>query len=437
MLHSALQDRDPSAIVSSPTAGRQPAREAHAHEALLSIEEACRRAAAFVLRPLGTEEVPLAHAIGRTLSVDHVAARACPPFDQAAMDGYALSVGTGAPAGLDLHVSARVAAGDDAAHRLRPGEAARIFTGAPIPAGADAVVMQEQVGRANGSIVLRSRVLAGEHLRRRGEDVAPGDILVRAGQRLDVRHVAILAAQGCTTVCVARRPRIAIVSTGSELRCASDGVAGDAQIYDSNRPMLVALATAAGLEVTDVGCHMDDPRQIAGVLRSASHGHHLVVTTGGVSVGEEDHSSEALRLAGGIGESLRTGMKPGKPALVGRIGMSVYLGLPGNPVSALLSWSLLGRAVLAAMGGHTFTRPVGMALPLEGALSRKAGRTEFIPAALADAGGATLVRLLSGNSAKLRPLVQADGLAEIPAEVAAAPAGTSVRFHPFASLLNG
>jgi molybdopterin molybdotransferase len=293
--------------------------------------------------------------------------------------------------------------------------------------------MQEHVVREGDSIVLRRPVPPGDHIRRRGEDVAPGDLLAMTGQRLDPRHVALLAAQGIATVRVRRRPRVAIVSTGDELLPAG-GTCGSASVYDTNRPMLMGLAAGAGLDIADYGCAPDDPEALADVLRAAAAACDLVVTSGGVSVGEEDHSSRALERAGGTGESLRIGMKPGKPALVGRIGAAVYLGLPGNPVSALVSWSLLGRAIIAALEGRRFAPPLGLPVALEGALLRKSGRTEFMPARLAWHDSEPRLQILPGGSARLRPLAEADGFAEVPAHVSTAAAGSTLAFHPFEKL---
>lgn len=402
---------------------------------LLSIEEACARAARYAAPLLASEAVPLAHASGHTLAADVHAVRSCPPFDQSAMDGYALSAGDGLDAGSRLPVQSRVAAGDAGAP-LGAGMVARIFTGAPIPSGADAVVLQEKVQCQGRYIVLERKVAPGEHIRRRGEDVASGDRLLAAGQRLDPRHVALLAAQGITHVAVRPRPRVAIVSTGNEILPPGSPDVNPAAIFDSNRPMLLALAAAAGLPATDAGCVRDDSRELAAVFRSLARSCDLIVTTGGASVGEEDHARSALARAGGMGEAMKIALKPGKPAVVGRIGGAAYLGLPGNPVSALVSWSLLGRAVLSALEGRRFVRPSGFPLPLVSPLARTAGRTEFRPARLSEAAHGTGIEVLGSNSSRLRPLAEADGLVELPACLAALPSGTTVTFHPFEGLFS-
>ena len=401
---------------------------------LLSIDDACRIAADYATPRHRVETVRLTAALGRTLAHDALAVHPCPPFAQSAMDGYAVFAGAALPPGTVLAVEGRVAAGQHAAP-LRLGAAARIFTGAPIPAGADTIVMQERTQRVGDTIVLRDTVRPGEHVRREAEDVCPGSTLAEAGQHLDARHVALFAAQGLAAVKVRSRLRIAVVSTGDEIRDGGGPAGGLASgICDSNRPMLLALVAQAGQEAVDGGGVPDDPARLANVLRALSASCDLIVTTGGVSVGEEDHSASALTRAGGTGETLRIALKPGKPALVGRIGGAAYLGLPGNPVSALVSWSLLGRSMLAALEGCRFRRPRGVRVPLANPVLRKAGRTEFMPARLVERGDEVLLQVLGSTSARLRPLVDADGFVELPADLHSAPAGSALPFLPFERL---
>ncbi|HYF53005.1 MAG TPA: gephyrin-like molybdotransferase Glp [Salinarimonas sp.] len=417
-----------------PERASNTAEVASAPLGLLSIEAACRRAAAYAGAVDGLETLPLFLLPGRTLARNIEAAHACPPFAQSAMDGYAVATGGGLLPGTVLAVVGRVAAGQ-AGGPITAGAASRIFTGAPLPPGADAVVMQERVDVLDGGIALRDPVRAGEHVRRMGEDVTPGSLLVEAGIRLDARHVALLAAQGLAALEVRRRLRVALASTGDELLAPGGLPGAGTGIFDSNRPMLLGLLARAGHDVIDVGCVPDDPASLAGVLASLADHADLIVTTGGVSVGEEDHSATALARAGGIGETLRIALKPGKPALVGRVGAAAYLGLPGNPVSALVSWSLLGRAMVGALEGRPFQRPLGLGVALAGPLLRKAGRTEFMPARLATANGEPMLQVLGSTSARLRPLVDADGFVEVPAHVASAQSGTRLPFHAFERLL--
>ncbi|WP_188915330.1 molybdopterin molybdotransferase MoeA [Salinarimonas ramus] len=401
--------------------------------AKLSIDAALARAAAWASPVTDVDFLPLGAAAGRFLAHSVRARLSSPAFDRSAVDGYAVRAGAGLEAGERLPVIGRIAAGARGT-RLREGEVARIFTGAPIPPGADAVVMQEDVRQDGNAIVLARPVHAGAHIRPAGEDVALGDRLAEGGARVDARLIALLAAQGIAMVATRRRPRVAVLSTGDEV--AEPGAPlGPAAIYDANRPMLLALLEVSGCETVDAGIVRDDPREQAQRLSMLAERCDLIVTSGGASVGEEDYAARAAHLAGGDAEPLAMALKPGKPALVGRIGAAAFLGLPGNPVSALVVFSLLGRAMLARLAGSTPSPPQGLPVPLAEPLSRKPGRTEFVPARLLRENGMVRLALLSSNSARLQPLVDADGFAEIPADVAHAAPGTPAAFHAFAGLL--
>ncbi|SCY92906.1 gephyrin-like molybdotransferase Glp [Microvirga guangxiensis] len=398
---------------------------------LVDIDTACARAAAYADPIAETETVAVHGAGGRTLAEDVSAGVAMPAFDQSAMDGYAVALGdTMLPAGTRLPVVGRIPAGE-AAVPLSPGHAVRVFTGAPLPAEADAVLMQEHGWRDGDDLVLHRMLRSGDNIRRRGEDIERGDSLLSWGVRLDARHVALLSAQGRSAVAVLRRPRVAVISTGSELIQPGSSLVGPS-VYDSNRPMVMTLAAQAGLDVVDGGWVRDDPDALAAILQEVSTQCDLVVTTGGASVGEEDHSAPAVARAGGACETLRIALKPGKPAVVGRIGAAAYLGLPGNPVAALVSWLILGGAVVAALEGRPFRRRPGCPMPAASRFERRPGRTEFAPGRLVGDGGSPAVEILGrGGSARLRPLVEADGLVEIHPLHAPVEAGDVILFHPF------
>ena len=398
---------------------------------LIDIDTACERAAAHATCIAETEIVDLHRAPGRTLAEPICATLAMPAFDQSAMDGYAVALGGGmVPGSTRIPVVSRIAAGDTGSP-LPVGHAARIFTGAPLPPGAEAVLMQEHGWRDGDDLVLHRMLRPGDNIRRSGEDIEAGDELLSPSTRLDARHIALLAAQGRASVMVRRRPRVGVISTGNELRQPGSALS-EATIYDSNRPMLMALVAQAGLEVIDGGWVPDHPDIIADALQNLSRSCDFLVTTGGASVGEEDHSATAVARAGGTSETLRIALKPGKPAVVGRIGDAAYLGLPGNPVSALVSWLIVGGAVVATLEGRIHRRRTGCPMPATSRFERRAGRTEFAPAriVLTDAGpGVAIVG--RGGSARLRPLVEADGLAEIHALHAPVEPGAMVLFHPF------
>jgi molybdopterin molybdotransferase len=399
-------------------------------DGLISIEQACSRATAYASAIEEHEEVSLGDTLGRTLAVPMTSVLPLPPFDQSAMDGYAVSARDGLPSGAALGIAGRMAAGDGELP-LPQGSALRILTGARIPRGADAVVMQEHVVHGDGGIVLTRMARSGDNIRRCGEDVQVGEVLLQPGERIDARHVALLAAQGFERTCVRRKVRIGVLSTGNEL-CSQGERLTEASYFDSNRPMILALARQSGANIVDGGIVRDDPHLIAGALSELARRCDLIVTTGGVSVGDEDHSMVALVGARGRGETLKVALKPGKPAVVGAIGPTAYLGLPGNPVAALVSWLLLGGAVLAALDGRR-TRPLpGMRLPLVHAFNRRPGRTEFAPARIVQVSGGSAVEILGrGGSARLKPLAAADGLVRIEPLHAPVGQGDEVLFHPF------
>jgi molybdopterin molybdotransferase len=377
----------------------------------------------------GEETVPLRAAAGRVLARPAIAASAFPAFDHAAMDGWALSL----PAsGTTFRIVGRVAAGAGAPRRLAPGEALRIFTGAPIPEGADAVLRQEDA-EAAGDVVLPSVLpQPGQHVRRAGEDVARDSALLTAGTLLDARHLALLAAVGSAEVTVRRRVRIAVLSTGTELVEAGSERSGSG-IYDANRPMLLALLQSPWADVADHGIVPDDPTSLAACLSAAASGVDLVVTTGGTSVGEEDHLVAAVRAAGGNAVVTRMAVKPGKPAVFGTFGSTLLCGLPGNPFAALVSAVLFSRPVAESLAG----RP---ALPLAPIPARSGfshhhapGRLEFIPASVQGYldGGAPVLARLGGGAARLRPLVESDGLAVISPFHGDVASGGEIGFLPF------
>lgn len=402
-----------------------------AAEGLIDLDAACARAARYTAAIQESSRVPLWDAAGRTLMEAVSADLPMPMFDHAAMDGFALAVpGSMLSAGACLPVSGRIAAGDPASV-LEAGRAARIFTGAPLPVGANAVAMQEHVSFENGSCVLLRDIKAGDNIRQRGEDISEGDALLSAGERLDARHIALLAAQGRVSIAVQNKIRVGVISTGNELR--QPGTKLDpATIYDSNRPMIMALAAQAGLAVTDGGWVPDEAVAIANVLERLSKCCDLIVTTGGAAAGDEDHSAKGAKMAGALLETLNIAIKPGKPAVVGRLNTAVYLGLPGNPVAALVSWLALGGAIMAAFQGRPFRRRPGCALPALSHFERRPGRTEFAPARLVACAGGSGVEIVGrGGSARLRPLAEADGLVEIGPLHAPVRAGEPVLFRPF------
>jgi molybdopterin molybdotransferase len=393
----------------------------------LLAPEAARSRLLAGARPVeGTETLGLAEALGRILAVAPASRLDLPPHDQSAMDGYGLRAEDLAPGRLPRVVRA-VAAGAAPGGPLAAGEAARLLTGAALPAGTAAVVMEEHVRILEGRVQPMRRLREGDNIRRRGEDVARGDTLAPAGTRLDPRHVALLAAAGVEDVSVRRRVRVAILSNGDEL-C---GV-----VNDSNRPMLRAMLARPEVACTDLGLLPDDRAAISAVLRDAAGSHDLIIASGGVSGSDADHLPAAVADAGGVVETLRLALKPGKPLAHGRIGAALCLCLPGNPLAALVSMLVFGRPLVARLAGDAAPAGTGLAAVAGEGFARKPGREEYAPARIIGhdrTGLPVLVREGRGGSARLLPLSRADGLLWLPAGCADVSEADPLRFHPFST----
>ena len=397
---------------------------------LLSIAEA-RAAVIAGARPVaGEEAIPLAMARGRILARDLASPRALPVFDHSAMDGYAVAL---APNAADYRLVGRVVAGQASNARLSPGEAVRIFTGAPLPAGADAVAMQENVTAGNGAITLTQPLRVGDNVRRAGEDVAVGDALAPAGSVVDARHIGLAAAVGLPALPVRRKARVALVSTGDELM-ETGGALAPGQIFDSNRPMLAAALERPALDLVDFGVLRDDRATIAAFFARVAPEFDLIITTGGASVGDEDHIAAALAAAGGAIDVARVAIRPGKPFTYGRLAGASIAILPGNPFAAFVAALLFTRPMIERALGL----PVRDFEPLPAragfAQARTRERVEFVPARVArrDGDGTPVIeRLGRGGSARLQPLIAADGLAVIAPGEAPVAMGDSIGYLPF------
>ena len=340
-----------------------------------SVEAAAKAVAARIER-LGTERVPLASAGGRILADDIHAARALPIFDNSAMDGYAAR---SAELPATLPVVGLVAAGQVMTDPVPPGVAIRILTGAPMPAGLDTVVIQEDA-KVDGSNVTLPASPVGDNVRRAGEDINPGETAVTAGWRLGPGSLGLLAALGLVEVSVVRRPRVALITTGDELvDVTTTPLPG--QIVDSSAHMLGAMITACGGEPSYFGIAKDDPISLAAMIASAFD-HDAIITTGGVSVGDRDHVRTALAAAGVELELWKVAMKPGKPFSFGMNGRVPVFGLPGNPVSSFVVFELFVRPALLAMGGATVTQRPRAPVHLVRGYRKQAGRAHYIRARL-------------------------------------------------------
>ncbi len=401
--------------------------------ALMPVNEAIARSLSLASAVDGIELVALEDAIGRVLARDLTAPFALPPFDNSAMDGYAVRSSDLAGAGpWQLKVAGRVAAGDDAgqAGTLRPGQAYRIFTGAAIPAGADAVIMQEHVERDGDIITLHESVDAGSCVRKQGEDAPKGSLLLAKGSLIGAREVGAIASVGLAEVAVLCKVSIALFCTGSELRQPGQSLA-PGQIYNSNRYMMIAALRQPWIQLHDMGAVADDPKLLRDALVSASRKADMVVTTGGVSVGEEDHMVRQLMAAGGEIEVMKIAMKPGKPLSIGRLNGAVYVGLPGNPVAAFTTWKIIASRVARKLSGQSEAQVAVIQVEAEQGFTRRPGRQEFRPAKIVgfSANGRPQVRLLDQSfSAKISLICKSDGFAVIPAASTCIASGECLEF---------
>ncbi|MFN6951521.1 MAG: gephyrin-like molybdotransferase Glp [Albidovulum sp.] len=389
----------------------------------LTVDDARLRAVAAACPVAGTEVLAVDLAIGRVLAKPVMAASALPPFDNSAMDGYAIRLADLPGEGpWRLPVTRRIVAGDRATHALAPGEAARIFTGAPIPSGADAVVMQEGVTRSGIDIVLTARPRIGQNIRRRGEDVGLGAQALAAGVSLTPPRLALLAGCGVPYVTVRQRVRVAILSTGDELAEAGTPLALG-QIYNSNRVLLrTTLSRLPWVEITDMGILPDDRSAIRGAIRQAALSHDAVISSGGVSAGEEDHILDALRAEAAELDVLKVAIRPGKPLTVGRLGRALYFGLPGNPYAAAITFSQSARPALRRVAGLTEEADTWLPAVAGFTYQRRTGRREYVPVTWDrrdTMGRPVLERLGQGASASLSPIACAKGIAVIPADLGA------------------
>ena len=401
---------------------------------LMALDEALAALLAQAAAPLAQEEVSTFDADGRVLAQDIVSALQVPAFDNSAMDGYALRCADVAAAGTALPVSQRIAAGSVGAP-LQSGTAARIFTGAPVPPGADAVVMQEDcVAQDDGTVRVQAVPRAGQNIRRAGEDIAQGAVVLRAGTRLTPAALGLAASIGLARLPVARRPRVALFSTGDELvmpgELAPEQLPPGA-IYNSNRFFLRALLQRLGCEVTDYGNLPDQREATIEALRSASGSHDVVLTSGGVSVGEEDHVKPAVQQLGRL-DLWQVAIKPGKPFACGRVGGAHFIGLPGNPVSSLITFLMLVRPFLLRLQGVENVAPRSVAASAHFDWPKPEKRREFLRVRHNGAGGLDLFP--HQGSGVLTSTVWGDGVVDHPAGQTIAH-GDVVRFIAFSELM--
>ncbi|MGE5766774.1 MAG: gephyrin-like molybdotransferase Glp [Bacteroidota bacterium] len=376
-----------------------------------------------------TETVAVTEALGRVLAAPQTSAITVPPADNSAMDGYAVRVADVAAPGVRLPVSQRILAGS-VGEPLMPGTAARIFTGAPVPPGADAVLMQEDCAAEGESVVVNALPRRGENIRRAGEDIEAGAEILAAGARLGAAEMGLAASVGLAELPVYRKLKVACFFTGDELATPGEPLA-PGQIYNSNRYTLTGLVNGLGCELVDLGIVPDTLEATETALARAAREADVVITSGGVSVGEADYVKAAVEKLGRV-EMWKVAMKPGKPLVYGRVGEADFIGLPGNPVSAFVTFGLFVRPFLLKRMGAANVLYRAFAVQADFAWTRPGARREFLRARLQPNG--RLALFPNQSSGVLTSCAWADGLVDVEIGGTVQP-GDWVRFIPFSELL--
>ena len=402
---------------------------------MLSFEEALEKLLAAAQPVDEVRSLPITAVAGRVLAATQRSTVAVPPLDNSAMDGYAVRLADVLEAGVCLPVSQRIPAGT-VGTTLQPGSAARIFTGAPVPPGADAVVMQERCELADSGVRINHVPRLGENIRRAGEDIARDADILKAGTLLRAQEVALAASAGLPELPVFRRVRVGIFFTGDELVQPGEPLPPGA-IYNSNRYALRALLEGAGCEVRDLGTVPDNLPATREALRKAAEDNDLIVTSGGVSVGEEDHIKPAVEAEGRL-DMWKIAIKPGKPLAFGEVnradgaGKAWFIGLPGNPVSAMVTFMIMVRPFVLRLQGVVAVQPKRLPLAADFSWPRPDSRREFLRARLTADGRVELHP--NQGAGVLSSLCWSEGLVDNPPGGAVAP-GDIVHYIPFSELL--
>jgi molybdopterin molybdotransferase len=402
----------------------------------LPLSDALGRVLAAVTPVSDSERLPIRQALGRVLGSDVRSTIDVPAHDNSAMDGYALrSADLPDAAPMRLRLIGTAFAGRPFDGRVGEGESVRIMTGAPVPEGADTVVMQERVSADNGHVQINALPARGANVRMAGEDIKAGEVALSGGVQLQPAHIGLLASIGAAEVDVLRRPRVAFFSTGDEL-CEVGTPTQPGQIYDSNRYTLFGMLQRLDTEIVDLGVIRDRPDELEAGLRRAAEGADLIVTTGGVSVGEADYLVEIFERLGQI-DFWSIAIKPGRPTVFGTLGDALYLGLPGNPVSAMATFYQLARPAILKLSGSQPQVPVLISASCAATIKTKAGRTEFLRGVLSRDQQGQYVVAKTGHqgSGILSSMTQANCFIVIPENAEVIEAGSQVDVQPFGALV--
>jgi molybdopterin molybdotransferase len=402
----------------------------------MPLSEALGRVLAAITPVCDSERLPIRQALGRVLASDVCSAINVPGHDNSAMDGYALrSADLPDAAPLQLKLIGAAFAGHPFDSRVGEGECVRIMTGAPVPEGADTVVMQERVSADAERVQLNALPDPGAHVRRAGEDIKTGQVALSAGTQLHPAHIGLLASIGAAEVDVLRRPRVALFSTGDEL-CQVGTPTQPGQIYDSNRYTMFGMLQRLGVEIVDLGVIRDRPDELEAAFRRAAKGADLIMTSGGVSVGDADYVMEIFERLGQV-DFWSIAIKPGRPTVFGQLGDALYFGLPGNPVSAMATFYQLAQPAIVKLSGMEPPVPVLLSATSAATLRTKAGRSEFLRGVLSrdEQGRYVVSKTGHQGSGILSSMTQANCFIVVPEDAEVIEAGSQVDVQPFEALV--
>jgi molybdopterin molybdotransferase len=402
----------------------------------LPLSEALDRVLAAVTPVSDSEQLRIRQALGRVLASDIRAMMDVPGHDNSAMDGYALrSADVPSAAPLQLKLIGASFAGRPFDGQVGKGECVRIMTGAPMPEGADTVVMQERVRADAERVQFDALPDRGDHVRSAGEDIKAGDVALSAGTQLHPAHIGVLASIGATEVDVLRRPRVAFFSTGDEL-CEVGAPMQPGQIYDSNRYTMFGMLQRLGMEIVDLGVVRDRPEELEAAFRRAAKGADLIMTSGGVSVGDADYVMEIFERLGKV-DFWSIAIKPGRPTVFGKLGDALYFGLPGNPVSAMATFYQLAQPAILKLSGMKPQVPVLIRATSTAIIQSKAGRSEFVRGVLSrdQQGQYAVVKTGHQGSGRLSSMTLANCFIVVPEAADVIEAGAHVDVQPFEALV--